>query len=140
MIYADDLPYFKTSQVVSDTWIDMAKEEIRRAKGKVETEAFASSDGKQAFLLTFAFGEDHYSIQWPVLAVRKSTDAKAAKIQAATMLYHDVKSRCISARVLGVRSAFMGYLLLDNGLTASQVTNAEYMMLVPKVLMIADGR
>jgi len=137
--YADDLPYWKTGKSSADTWIDKAKEEIRRAKGKIITEAFASSDGKEGYLLTFSFGEDSFSIQWPVLPARAIKDAKAAKVQAATMLYHDVKARCVSARVMGVRSAFMGYLLLENGLTASQVSNAEYMALVPRVLMLGSG-
>lgn len=138
--YADELPYFKTSTVAPDTWVDKAKEEIKRAKGKVETEAFASSEGKEAYLLGFSFGDDKFSIHWPVLKPRNSKDAKAAKVQAATMLYHDVKSRCVSARVMGIRSAFMGYLLMSNGQTADQVSNAEYMMLVPSVLMLGSGK
>lgn len=138
--YAEDLPYFKTSTVSIDTWIDKAKEEIKRAKGKVETEAFASTDGKEAYLLSFSFGEDKFSIQWPVLKVRNQKDAKAAKIQAATMLYHDVKSRCVSARVMGIRSAFMGYLLMANGKTADQMSNAEYLMFIPQVLMLGSGK
>jgi len=138
--YADDLPYFKTSKMASDSWIDKAKVEIVRAKGQVETEAFASGDGKEAFLLGFSFGEDRFTIHWPVLKPRDIKDAKAAKVQAATMLYHDVKSRCISARVMGVRSAFMGYLLMANGQTADQVSNAEYMLLVPRMIMLGDGK
>lgn len=58
------------------------------------------------------------------------------RVQAATMLYHDVKSRCVSARVMGIRSAFMGYLLFENGQTASQMSNADYLMLVPNILML----
>lgn len=142
MIYAHELPYWKTGRSAAEVWIEKAKVEIKRAKGKVEREAFASENDKEAFLLTFAFGDDRFSIQWPVLPAKsgKDVDKRAAKVQAATMLYYDVKSRCVSARVLGVRSAFMGYLMLENGLTASQVSAADYLTLVPKVLMIADGR
>lgn len=139
MTHAEELPYWKTSTTSADSWIEKAKKEIQRAKGVINTEAFAATDGKQAFLLTFSFGEDRFSIQWPVLQPKNINDMKAAKIQAATMLYHDVKSRCVSARVMGIRSAFMGYLLLDNGMTASQVSNAEYLMLVPKVLLLPSG-
>lgn len=138
-VYADDLPYWKTSTISPDAWIYKAKEEIRRADGKVESEAFASTDNKRAFLLTFLFDADKFVIQWPVLQPKSMKDEMAAKIQAATMLYHDVKSRCINARVMGARTAFMGYLLLDNGQTASQVSNAEYLMFVPKVLMLPSG-
>lgn len=141
-LYADDLPYWKTGQSSPDVWLDNAKEEIRRAKGKVITEAFASTDGKQAYMLSFSFGQDTYTIHWPVLNCKsgKDVDKRAAKIQAATMLYHDVKSRCVSARVMGIRSAFMGYLQLANGQTASQVSNDEYLMLAPPVLMLSSGQ
>ena len=139
--YADSLPYWKTSNISAESWIDKAKEELRRANGKIVTEMFASAEGKEGYMLTFSFGEDVFSIQWPVLkpSSSKEADKKSAKVQAATMLYHDIKARCVSARVLGIRSAFMGYLLMANGQTADQVSNADYMMMIPKVLMLGTG-
>ena len=58
----------------------------------------------------------------------------AAQRQAATMLHHDIKARCLTARVLGARSAMLGYLVLPDGRTTSEATDAEFLQQVPALL------
>src|SRR4030042_4898935 len=103
-LYAEEVGhYWKTGQSSADTWIDKAKKEIQSVKGKIVSEAFGSdSTGHSAFMLEFVIGDDPYKLVWRILPSKTGND-RAAKIQAATMLYHDVKARGMSALVLGVR-------------------------------------
>ncbi len=134
-IYADDVPYFQTGQSSADTWIDKAKREIASVGGKVQAEAFgADATGRSAFMLAFTIGGDPFKVTWPVLPSRTGKD-KAAKIQAATALYHDVKARVVSAKFLGMRGAFLTYLVLINGQTASEMTSSEIANSMPKFML-----
>jgi hypothetical protein len=116
------------------TWLEKAKREIERAGGKALREAFGrEGDGRAAYMLEFELGGDVFRVVWPVLPSRSGNE-RAARIQAATMLYHDVKARGISAKVLGVRSAFFSYLALPDGRTASQASAPELMREIPQML------
>lgn len=133
--YADEVNYFKTGTTAPDTWIDNAKKEIRTAGGKILSEAFGKDEtGRAAYLLEFAFGSERFRAIWPVLPVKKPTDERAARIQAATMLYHDIKAKCVSAKVHGLRAAFFQYLALPDGRTASQLAMPELSAAYPKML------
>lgn len=133
--YADEVNYFKTGTTAPDTWIDNAKKEISRAGGKVLSEAFGcDGDGRAAYLLEFAFGSEHFRAVWSVLPVRNPKDERAARIQAATMLYHDIKAKCVSAKVHGARAAFFQYLALPDGRTAAQLAAPELTEAWPKLL------
>lgn len=125
-VYAEDVNYWQTSQSQPDTWIDRAKAEIASVGGKVQVEMFgATADGRSAFMLGFTLGGDQFKIEWPVLPSRTGKD-KAAKVQAATLLYHDVKHKVVMAKVRGIRAAFLEYLMLPDGSTAGQaVSNAQ---------------
>lgn len=132
--YAEDLNYWKTGTSAPDTWIDKAKAEIRAAGGKTGNEAYGrDSTGRAAYMLEFSFGGEHFKAVWPVLASRAGNE-KAAKIQACTMLYHDIKAKCVSAKVHGARAAFFQFLLLPDGRTAAQVAAPELVDLYPKLL------
>lgn len=132
-IYAEDVNYFKTGTSAPDAWIDKAKAEIKAAGGAVESEAFGNQGGNAAFMLEFTFGRDRYRVVWPVLPSKTKAD-RAAKIQSATMLYHDVKAKCVSAKVHGVRAAFFQYAVLPDGRTAAQLAEPELVNLYPKML------
>lgn len=134
--YAEDVNYYKTGQSSADSWIEKAKKEIAGAGGKVLGEAFGSeSGGRSAFMIQFAFKDEPFKLMWPVLPTRANTPAaeRAAKIQAATMLYHDVKARCVAAKVLGFRTAFFNFLLLPTGETASQLATPELAIALPEM-------
>lgn len=132
-IYAEDLNYWRTGTSAPDVWIDRAKREIDAAGGRVLSEAFGSESGRAAFMLSFAFGDEQYRAVWPVLRSRGGND-RAAKIQAATMLYHDVKHRCILAKVFGARAAFFQFLMLPDGRTAAQLAAPELTTSWPRML------
>ena len=89
-------------------------------------EGFGSepTTGKSAFMLAFEIEGDNFKVVWPVLPSKRGNE-KAARRQAATMLYHDVKAKCLSAVVLGARAAFFSYLLLPDGRTAIEATIPE---------------
>lgn len=133
-IYAEDVNYWKTGTSSPDTWIDKARREIAAAGGKVLNEAFGRDEtGRAAFLLEFRFGDERFRAVWPVLKSRTGNE-KAARVQAATFLYHDTKARCMAAKVLGNRAAFFNYLLLPDGRTAAQIAAPELVNLYPKML------
>ena len=79
-------------------------------------------------MLAFEIGGDKFKVLFPVLP-SKSGNEKAARIQAATMIYHDIKSKCVSAAVLGSRAAFFSYLLLPDGRTTANLETSEFSML-----------
>lgn len=133
-VYAEEINYWKTGTSSPDTWIDNAKKEIATAGGKVLSEAYGSdSTGRAAYMLEFAFGDERFRAVWPVLK-SKAGNVKAARIQAATMLYHDIKAKCVTAKVHGVRAAFFQYLMLPDGRTAAQVATPDLVTLYPRLL------
>lgn len=140
--FAEDVNYWKSGASAPDTWIDKAKGEIKAAGGTVIAEAFGSeaTTGRAAYMLEFEFDGERYRAVWPVLPCRakSTTNERAARIQAATMLYHDVKARCVSAKVLGVRSSFFSYLMLPDGRTAAQVATPEVSQLFPRMLTASE--
>ena len=134
MIYAEDMNYWKTSSSGPDAWIDKAKREIARAGGKITGEAFGAESGRSAYMLSFAFDEHVYRVVWPVLPVRVAANERCARIQAATMLYHDVKHRCVLIKVFGAREAFFQFLVLPDGRTAAQLVSPALIDRWPKLL------
>ena len=136
-MYAEEVGhYWKTSRSSPDVWVERAKQQIEKLGGTVLMEGFGNepATGRAAFALAFEIGEDRFKLVWPVLP-SKTDDARAAKIQAATMLYHDVKAKSISAKVLGARAAFFTYLMLPDGRTAAEVSTPELLEAMPKLLM-----
>lgn len=138
MTYADDVNYWKTSTAAPDSWIDKAKAEIKAAGGKVLSDAFGDQEGRAAFMLEFSFGRDRFRVVWPVLQPRSQKDIRAARVQAATMLYHDVKAKCVSAKVHGMRAAFFQYAMLPDGRTMAQAAEPEIAAMYPKLLSAGE--
>ncbi len=137
--YAEDVAYWRTSQSSPDTWIERAQRVIIGMGGVVMAEAFGKdASGRSAYMLGFQFKGDRFKVVWPVLP-SKSGNERAARIQAATLLYHDIKARCISAAVLGVRAAFFNSLLLPDGRTAGDVAAPELAKAVPAMLKGPGG-
>ena len=133
-VYAEDVNYFKTGTSSPDTWLDNAKKEIRAAGGKTLSEAYGRDEtGRAAYMLEFSFGAERFRAVWPVLKSR-SNNEKAARIQAATMLYHDIKAKCVSAKVHGAHAAFFQFLMLPDGRTAAQLAAPELSERYPKML------
>lgn len=134
MPYADELNYWKPGKSSPDVWIDKAKKQIDTLGGKIRGEGFGSDgDGKAAFMLAFTIEESNFKIVWPVLPTYKGEE-KAARVQAATSLYHYVKNVCLYAVVVGFRTAFFPHLLMNDGRRASQLATDELENLIPKLL------
>jgi hypothetical protein len=129
MMYAEDINYWKTGKSNAGAWLEKAKQQIIKLGGHVliQAEGMNPDTGNEIYMLHFMIDNENYKILWPVLPTRTSTQAnqRAAKIQAATMLYHDVKARCITAAVLGSRKAFFAYYMLPDGRAAADAGNED---------------
>ena len=126
--------YWQTSRTAPDTWIERAKKVLSDAGGKILTDAYgATADGRAAFMLIFKIGDSTFKLVWPVLPSSTGNE-KAAKIQAATLLYHDVKAKAVAATVMGAETAFFSYLLLQDGRVTSELALPELHDVFPKLL------
>ena len=134
MLYAEDVNYWKTSRTSPDVWLAKAKREVVKAGGQVLAEGFGSDGERAAYMLAFDFGDERFKAVWPVLS-SKSGNERAARIQAATLLYHDVKAKSVTAKILGFRAAFFSYLMLPNGRTAAEMATPDLVEAFPKLLM-----
>jgi hypothetical protein len=129
-VNAEDLGhYYMTSKSSPDSWLDKAEALIRGHGGKVLARAFSQAEGRAAYLLGFELEGQRYKIVWPVLSTKKSIEA--ARVQAVTLMYHDIKARILTAKVLGNRVAFFAYLLLPDGRTTAQVADPELATTLP---------
>jgi len=134
MIYAEDLNFWKTGRSDPDSWIIKTKKQIEALGGIIKAEGFGMSEGKAAFMIAFNIKEDSFKIVWPVLPTYKGGEEKAAKIQAATMLYHYIKGICLYSLIVGPRTAFFSHFMID-GKRTSEYTNAEIAKMIPQFLL-----
>jgi hypothetical protein len=145
MAYAEDVNYWQTSRTSPDRWMDKARKEIEEVGGAVLAEGFGRElqSNRAAYMMRFQIKEDSpygyawYTITWPVLEP-KNGNLAAARIQAATALYHHVKSLCVSAKFLGTRTAFFAHLMLDSGRTVSSLSDPELSSKIPLMLMASE--
>lgn len=131
--YAEDINYWQSSQTSPDTWIDKACKLIEQFGGTVLADGYGKSNGRAAYMVGFAFRDENYKIVFPVLPT-KGGNERAARIQAATLLYHDVKAKVLMASIMGVRTAFFSYMMLTDGRTVTQLANPELADAFPKLL------
>jgi hypothetical protein len=138
IMYAEDVNFWQTGKSSPDVWIERAKKLIAALGCRVLAEGFGSdADGHAAYMLAFEARGDRFKIIWPVLP-SKSGKEIAARVQAATMLYHYVKSVCLFAVVVGTRSAFFAHLMLSDGRMASQVADPdELLTTIPQMLLLS---
>lgn len=136
--YAEDVNYWQTGKSSADKWIDNAQREIKSIGGTIHGWAFGSDAqlGRAAYMIDFQLGQDRFKIVWPVLPTRGGKNEASARIQAATMLYHDVKSRCVTAKVMGGRTAFFSYIMLPDGRTAANVSSPELNRSLPAMFLL----
>jgi len=129
--YAEDIGhYWQTSQSSPDQWIEKTKKLIESLGGKVTAEGFGATDANAAFMITFELNSRNYKVIWPVLPSVTGKNL-AAKRQAATLLYHDIKAKCMTASVLGTEVAFFSYQQLPDGRVTSELANPELVNTFP---------
>lgn len=134
MRVAENCNYWKTSRSSPDTWIEKAIDLIEKFGGTIIASGFGNEGGRAAYLIRFSLEGESFRILWPVLE-SETGDQFAARRQAATMLHHDVKAKCISAQVLGARVAFFSWAELPDGRVMFQVANADITKAAPKMLL-----
>lgn len=138
MVYAEDVNYWMSSNAAPDTWIDKTRKLIASVDGVVQGYMFGEMEGRAAYVLTFTINGDRFRLSWPVLPSRTGKPM-AAQRQAATMMYHDVKSRVVAAKVLGPRTAFIPWLLLPGGHTVAESSAPELVEQIPRLLALPAG-
>ncbi|KKM80158.1 hypothetical protein LCGC14_1342650 [marine sediment metagenome] len=137
--YAEDIGhYWQTSKSSPDQWIDRCKKLIESIGGVVVAEGFGAVEGRSAYMMAFEIGDNSFKVVWPVLpsATGKSL---AARRQAATLLYHDIKAKALTASVLGSKVAFFSYMMLSDGRVASEVAAPELIGAFPFQLPKGEG-
>ncbi|KKL75703.1 hypothetical protein LCGC14_2052280 [marine sediment metagenome] len=127
---ARDLPYWKTGRSSPDEWLRKAKAQVEQAGGVIIESATIMQYGREVVMLGFTLDGDTFRLVWPVLE-HDLDDNSAAVRQAATMLYHDVKARCIAARVKGARWAFHAELVLPDGRMAGDLSDGDLLNRLP---------
>lgn len=132
--YAETLNYWKTSKVSPQAWLDKAESLIEEFGGTVHVVAKGKQADRTAYMIEFSFPPDQYRAIWPVLPT-KGKDTLAAERQAATMLFHDLKARAMRVAVMGPRTTFIDYLMLESGETVAQVSNAQLSSALPTALL-----
>ena len=130
--YAEDINYWKTSKSSPDSWIEKSVKQIETLKGKVLTHAFGQDpvSGNSAYMIMFEIGINTFKIIQPVLPTYHGEDA-AARRQATTLLYHEVKSRCLRSAITGPQEAFFQYMILPDGRMTSQASIPEIVTGLP---------
>lgn len=119
--YAKDLPYWRSGSSAPDVWLEKAVAIVKKLGGTNVSCLSGMTDNGGTFLMQFDHGTERYRVIWPVLRVQRPDEMRAAQIQAATMLYHDCKAKALVAQVLGIRTAFIGQLLVNESQTVSQI-------------------
>lgn len=134
-VYAEDCAYWQTSQKAPDTWIEDAKRLIHGAGGVVLADGYANeTGGRAAYMIRFRIASDTF-VAIEIVLQSRSGNALAARRQAATTLYHEIKMRCVAAKRRGARWAFLQYLMLPDGRTAGEASAPAIMEAFPKMLV-----
>lgn len=137
--FGDELPYWKTSKSSADSWVAKTIELLKKLGAKNISEAFASSGGVSSFVIVFHAGDEMFRVVWPVLRVRQPENQTAARIQAATLMYHDCKAKAVAAKALGLRTAFIGQLVLPNNCTVQESAQPMIAQHVKPVALIGQS-
>ena len=130
MTNACDLPYWKTGRSSPDEWIRKARDQLERVGGTITESGNIMQHGREVVLIGFRLDGDQFRIVWPVMGHEPNENLAAVR-QAATMLYHDVKARCVAVLVKGARWAFHAELLLPDGETVGTLSDDRLMKLLP---------
>ncbi|MEL6526016.1 MAG: hypothetical protein AAFQ07_09935 [Chloroflexota bacterium] len=134
---AYDVNYWKSSKSSPDTWVERTKDEIECIGGVILSELAGTMNGKTAFMIAFQLDDHYYKIVYEVLPIDDPKDLIAAKRQAATAMYHEVKALCVAAKFRGVKAAFNSYLVLEDGRTVAEHTEPDLIESLPKVFLIS---
>jgi hypothetical protein len=135
---AERINYWQTSKTSPDGWLLKARALIENIGGVVVQEAYGNDLASQraAYMIRFRIAEDCFEAVWPVLPTRTGNEP-AARRQAATLLYHDIKAKCLAAVIKGARRAFFEYWLLPDGRPAVALSGDELAEVLPAIFLAA---
>jgi hypothetical protein len=135
-IYAERANYWKTSKSSPDSWLEKTIGLVEQFGGEVIASGFGNEHmaGRAAYMIRFSVCGEAFRLIWPVLP-SETGDTFSARRQAATMMYHAVKSRCVEAQAIGARIAFFAWLELPDGRAAFQLANNQLLDESPKMLL-----
>ena len=138
---AETVNYWKSGKTDPDNKLDQVCDLIENASGKIIERGIMLQSPHEVVYLRFFLDEEEFKIIWPVLKPTDgtSTNQRAARIQAVTFVYHDVKAKCMTASVLGPRVAFLPYYVTENGATTSELATPELTDAFPKLLQYKTG-
>ena len=97
-----------------------------------------NTTGRAAYMVRWSIDNNTFRMVWPVLP-SESGDTFNARRQAATMLFHHVKSQCVAAQVLGARTAFFSWLELPDGRPVFQLSDQQLLDEAPRMLLPAPA-
>ena len=139
-LYAEKCNYWKTSKSAPDAWMEKIIGEIESFGGQIISSGFGNEHmtGRAAYMVRFSVEDETFRMVWPVMP-SETGDTFAARRQAATMLWHDVKAKCVAAQVLGSRIAFFSWLELPDGRPMFQLANNELLEEAPRMLLASSG-
>ena len=135
---ADEMNYWKTSKSSAESWLSKASDMIEKHGGTVYLSAKGKHLEQTAFCIEFNFDNEHFRSVWPVLNYKYRGDDKAAERQAATMLFYDIKNRCMKMAIFGARASFFDMLRLPDGRTAGQLANENLVEYSAQFLLGVD--
>ncbi len=136
--FAEHANYWKTSRSSPDAWMDKTVSLVVGFGGEVLESGYKEDHaiGRCAYVIRFTVLGEVFRVLWPALR-SESGDTFAARRQAATMMYHAVKSRCVELQALGARVAFFPWLELPDGRLVFQLANQELAKEVPQSLLLS---
>lgn len=152
VVYAQDVNYWRTGTTSPDKWLEKAKNEIKNVGGTIDGEAYMERDDKRAYTLLFTMDGDPYRITWPVLPLKPMkpnnrrtpselrADDQAAKIQATTFIYNDIKAKCMILKVFGPQATFLQYRVMPDGSTPAEQALLTGRADLPTGFLIGGGR
>ena len=134
--FAERCNYWKTSKSSPDSWVEKSVGLVEQFGGEVLSSGYGNENvtGRSAYMIRFSVDGQSFRIIWPVLP-SETGDTFAARRQAATMMYHDIKAKCVSSQVLGARVAFFSWVELPDGRPAFQLTGNELLEEAPRMLL-----
>lgn len=149
IVYAQDVNYWRTGTTSPDKWIEKTKTEIKNVGGTIDGEAYMERDGKRAYTLLFTMDGDPYRVTWPVLPLKPNNrrtpaelraDDQAAKIQATTFMFNDIKAKCMIVKVFGPQSTFLQYRVMPDGSTPNEQALLSGRVDLPTGFLIGGGQ
>lgn len=139
--FAEDVNYWKTgTRKQADAIIDEACAMVEALGGRIHQRIFGRVGDNEGYRIQFDLCGNTYVIEWPVLKSKRGDgeEVVATRRQAASFIFHDIKAKCSTAKVLGVERAFFEHVCLPDGRQASLVALPDLAKQMPRLEVRGD--